>query len=109
MIASALPLAQPERVTTSCTMAPRSGVRWVAPASPWVHATGAQVRLADVRARDETLAVELVKVAALSAAWPRSTRFVTSLWDSFATNWIQAPVIVAPRGIAMLVQRMPTT
>src|SRR5919201_724473 len=38
--ASALPLAQPGRLTTSCTKAARSGVRWSLPAAPIVAQAG---------------------------------------------------------------------
>src|SRR4051794_21282465 len=100
MIASALPLAQLERFTISCTSALRFGVRWF---GPWlsleVHATGAHDCEAPVRARVEMLDDDVVNVAALSAAWPRITRLVASLCDSFASNWMYAPVIVAARGM----------
>src|SRR5207247_499525 len=50
-----------------------------------------------------------VNWAAASAAWPRITRFVTSLRVSFAVNWIHAAVIVAPLGTVNVAPRMPPT
>src|SRR6266576_2679381 len=109
IIASALPLAQPGRMTISWTTAVRSGVRSFALASPiTVQGTGDQLAEAVVRGRVETLPFALVKVAGLSAARPWIDRLVTSLCVSFDSNWTYARVIVAPFGIATAVQRIPT-
>src|SRR2546422_11457428 len=100
MIASALPLAQPGRFTISWSTALRSAVRWFAPTSPRVHATGAQLAEAVVRDLVETSPLEPEKVAALSAACPRIVRLVASLCDSLAANWMEALEMVARGGIA---------
>src|SRR6266542_4405199 len=108
MIASGFPLAQPVRVTISWITGARLGVRWSGPVWPAVHSTGDHAVEAVVGGREVTLFDAVVNAAAASAACPRSTRFVTSLCDSFAENWIQAAVIVAPFGTVTPVQRMPT-
>src|SRR5580765_3344408 len=108
MIASGFPLAQPLRFTISWMTGTRLGVRWSGPVVPAVHGTGVHAVQAAVSGRDVTLPAVVVNVAAASAAWPRSTRFVTSDWDSLAANWIHAATMVDPRGTVTPVQRMPT-
>src|SRR5262249_2083765 len=108
MTASALPLAQPPRFTTSWITADRLGVRWFAPASPEFHATGLHEAEADVLGREVTLRLAGRKGGALSDACARKVSAVASLCDSFAVNWMYARLIVAPFGIASPVQRMPT-
>src|SRR5690242_16253642 len=109
MIASAFPLAQPGRLTTSWITALRSGVRWALPACPTVlHAAGVQVAEAAVRGRDEMLDVVRLKLEALSAACPDTVSVVAPLCDPAAVNCTHAAVIVEPGGIVMPVQRTPT-
>src|ERR671937_724412 len=87
MKASALPLVQPGRLTTSCTSEARLGVRWSAPAAPSVaHAGGDQEAEALVRARAELLAVAVEKVAALSTASAFSVSVVASDCASSTAN-----------------------
>ena len=87
IMTSALPLAHPERLTTSWIGPVRSGVRWFGPASPRFHGTGDQLVAAVVRGRVETLPLVRVKVVGLLAACPRKVRLVVSLCDSLALNW----------------------
>src|SRR4029079_1927020 len=108
MSASALPLAQPGRLTTSCTTAVRSGVCCAAVTAPAVHAGGDHVTPAAVGGRDETLEEALVNVAALSPACARMFSVVASDWDSSATNCTEAAVTVAPAGTPRFGNRMPT-
>src|SRR5262245_29292925 len=108
MMASELPLFQPGRPTISRMTPVISGVFSLGPVSPASHTAGDQFIVAKVRGREETLKSALPNVAAVSAAWPAKTRAVTSGQFSLAENWIQAAVIVAPCGMARLIQRMPT-
>jgi hypothetical protein len=85
--AMALPEVHPGRLTISWTMALRSGVRWAAVRAPTVdHPGGDHGTEAVVRAREETLFVAVVKVAALSAAWPRTVTEEAPVVDSSAWN-----------------------
>ena len=69
MIAAALPAAQPGRLTISCTIAARFGVRCATPAAPiGVQPGGDQATVVVVSARDVTLKAAVVNVAALSDA-----------------------------------------
>jgi len=86
MKARALPLSQPERLTTSWTSALRSGVRWLAPADPRLQAAGDQPASASVRAREEILKLAVEKVAALSASWALIVRFVATECAPAAVN-----------------------
>src|SRR5215472_4063290 len=109
MIASAFPLAQPARLTTSWITGLRSGVRWSEPACPTVaHAFGDQVAVATVRGREEMFLVLLLNVAALSAACPFRLSVVAPLAAWAVVNCTHAAVIVAPGGMARPVQRTPT-
>jgi hypothetical protein len=81
--------AQPLRLTISWITGERSGVCWYGPTSPSTpHGAGDHGTEATVRGRDETLKPANVKVAALSAACPWITRFVTSDCFSSAVNWM---------------------
>src|SRR6185503_12455087 len=65
----ALPLAQPARLTISCTMGARSGDFCAPPASPGNgHEGGAHETEADVRVRPPRLFLTVENVGALSAA-----------------------------------------
>jgi hypothetical protein len=65
----------------------RSGVRCADPASPTTsHGSGPQLIEAEVDGRDTTSAAE-ENVTGLSAAWPRISRLVASLRDSWVSNW----------------------
>ncbi len=88
MMAIALPLAHPGRLTTSWTTALRLGVRSFAPTSLVTHATGAQLADAAVSGRAEMLPAAVLKTSGLSAACPWNTRLVTSLCDCAALNWM---------------------
>ncbi len=93
----------------SCTIEVRSGVRSVVPASPInAHGAGDQATDAFVRGRVETLPLALVNVPGLSAACPWTSRLVTSLCASLASNCTYARATVAPAGIETFVKRIPT-
>ena len=65
----ALPESQPGRLTSSWASWVRSGVRCATPRAPVVDQAGrGEVAAAEVRARDETFLLVIVKVAGLSAA-----------------------------------------
>ena len=68
IMTSAFPLAHPVRFTISWITGASSGVRWLAPAWPAVHAAGAHAVDAVVRGRPEMFPFEPLKPDALSAA-----------------------------------------
>ena len=97
MKAMSLSADQPLRLTISCTIAERSGVRWARPASPTVvHAAGDQATEAEVRSRAPMLFDPEAKVTALSEATPWTMTLVAVLLLSSVWNWIQALRICAP-------------
>src|SRR5262245_6011741 len=109
MMASEWPLDHPERSTISWITFERSGVRWAVPATPTVvHAGGDQLRDADVRGREEMFPAVLVNADASSESWPWTVTFVVLLLVANDSNWTQAAVMRAPRGIATERKRMPT-
>ena len=85
---SELPLLHPGRLIISWTTAAIFGVCCATPASPCVgQGAGCQFTAALVRGLDEMFAVAVVKVVALSAAWPWMVRLVA--FDGFLStlNW----------------------
>jgi hypothetical protein len=81
--------AQPLRLTISCTIWVRSGVRWSAPAAPrTLQSGGTQFTKASVSGRDEALKAVLVKAAASSASSPRICNCEAPLVTVSTVNWI---------------------